>query len=202
MPVITSIARQRGGVVAITLDGGDDPCVLPIEEVIEQALHEGSQVDTETWDTLRSRGRGRLVVRRALERLARRQCTEAELRTWLGRSFDAAEVAHAVARMRELGYLNDEAWANSYVASLRSRARGTALLRQELQHHGVPGELAARVLEEHDDLEAALAAARRRLVSLGRLDEERLRRRLYDFLRRRGFDHGIAQLVLSRLLAS
>ena len=202
MPVITAIARQRNGVVAITLDGEGESHVIPIESVIEHGLHEGARLETGAWADMRRHGRERLAVRRALESLARRPRTEAELGTVLARSFAADEVAHAVTRMRELGYLDDRAWAASYAASGRSRQRGAALLRRELQQHGVPGELAARVLEDHDDLEAALAAARKRLTALGRLDEQQIRRRLYDFLRRRGFDHGIARVVLEQLVAS
>jgi regulatory protein len=170
--------------------------------VIERGLHEGAHLADGDWSAIRATGGQRIAVRRALEILARRPRTAAELHTALARRFDDGDAAHAVARMRELGYLDDEAWAHSYVASGRARQRGTALLRLELTQHGVPGDLAARVLEEHDDLEAALAAARKRLTALGRLDEERIRRRLYDFLRRRGFDHGIARVVLERLVAS
>jgi regulatory protein len=200
-PVITGIERRRRGVVAVTVDDGEEPSLLPVEAIIEHALHEGSVLPAPDWETLRVHGRRRLAVRRSLEILSRRQRTEAELRSTLARDFAAEEIDHAVARLRELRYLDDEAWATSYVASLRSETRGSSLLKQELRRHGVPGELAERVVEEHDDLEAALAAARRRLGSLGRLDEEKMRRRLYDFLRRRGFDHGIAQLVVARLTA-
>ncbi len=202
-PVITAIERRRRGVVAVTIDDGEEPCLLPVEEIIEHALHEGASLGPAAWEDLRRRGRERLAVRRALEVLARRRRTQAELRTALVRqAFAPDEVDHAVGRMRELHYLDDEAWASSYVASMRAETRGTALLKQELRSHGVSGDMAERVLQEHDDVEAALAAARRRLTSLGRLDEERVRRRLYDFLRRRGFDHGIAQLVVGRLVTS
>jgi regulatory protein len=201
MPVITSIARRRDGVVAVTVDGEPDSHVVPLELVIEHGLHEGAQFAADDWVRIRRQAGQRLAVRRALELLARKHRTEAELHSALGRRFHADEVAHAVARMRELGYLDDHAWASTYVASGRSQLRGAALLRQELTQHGVPGDMAARVLEEHDDLEAALAAARRRLTALGRLDEQQIRRRLYDFLRRRGFDHSIARVVLERLVA-
>lgn len=202
MPVITAIARRRNGIVAITIDGEDTSHVIPLEFVIEHGLHEGTRLEADAWSAIRERGGRRLAVRRALEILARRPRTAAELQTALLRHCNEEDAAHAVARMRELGYLDDQAWAQSYVASGRSRQRGTALLRHELKQHGVPGDMAARVLEEHDDLEAALSAARRRLAALGRLDEQQIRRRLYDFLRRRGFDHGIARVVMEQLVAS
>lgn len=202
MPVITAITRRRNGIVAVSVDGEAESHVIPLEFVIERSLHEGVHLEPDAWLILRRDGGRRLAVRRALEMLSRRPRTAAELHTALARRFDDDDAAHAVARMRALGYVDDEAWASSYVASGRARQRGTALLRQELRQHGVPGDLAARVLEEHDDLEAALAAARRRLTALGRLDEQQIRRRLYDFLRRRGFDHGIARVVMEQLVAS
>lgn len=202
MPVITAIARRRNGIAALTIDGEEQPHPIPLEYVIEHGLHEGTRLEADAWAAIRQSGGRRLAVRRALEVLARRPRTAAELKTALARHCSEDDAEHAVARMHELGYLDDQAWARSYVSSKRSRQRGTALLRDELKQHGVPGDMAARVLEEHDDLEAALAAARRRLTALGRLDEQQLRRRLYDFLRRRGFDHGIARVVLEQLVAS
>ncbi|MBM3140511.1 MAG: regulatory protein RecX [Chloroflexi bacterium] len=201
-PVITAIERRARGAVAVSLDDGEVPHLLPVELIIESALHEGVRLDDETWRALRARGQEALAVRRALEVLARRPRTAAELRAALVRRFDEQTADRAVERMRELRYLDDEAWAKSYVASSRAQARGSALLREELRRHGVAGPLAARVAEEHDDLAAALAAARKRLAALGTPDEERIRRRLYDFLRRRGFDDGIARLVVARLADS
>src|SRR4051795_2167360 len=56
-------------------------------------------------------------------------------------------VDQAVTRMTELGYLDDEAFARSWVASRdRARPRGGHALRRELQLKGVDRELVDAVV--------------------------------------------------------
>ncbi|MEX2032412.1 MAG: regulatory protein RecX, partial [Dehalococcoidia bacterium] len=178
------------------------PTLLPVDTVVLHHLREGNHLPPEEWRAVTAEGQQLLAVRKALEILARRQKTEHELRTALARSFDATAIEAAVERMRSLGYLNDEAWARNYVASGRAAERGRALLRHELGQHGVPDPLVVTAIEEHDDRAAALAAARKRMRSLRHLDESKRSKRLYDFLRRRGFSSSISRDAMTDVLAA
>jgi regulatory protein len=56
----------------------------------------------------------------------------------------------------ELGYLDDRAFAGAWVESRdRARPRGSAALRRELQHKGVPGQAIDEILSERDARAAA-----------------------------------------------
>lgn len=200
MPTVISIERRPRGVAAVTIDGGDEPCLLPLEEIIEHRLHEGATLAPEAWEAVRRQGRQRLAVRKGLEVLARRRRTEADLRAALGRHFEEAETESAVNRLRDLGYLDDQVWADDYVASTRSDGRGQRRIRLDLRQHGIADAIAARAVEAHDDVAAAQAAAEKRMRSLARLEPERRRRRLYDFLRRRGFGDDVARRVIAEQL--
>ena len=199
-PVITEVQLQKRGVVAVSIDGDDEPTLLPVDTVALHRLREGDHLPPDEWRAVSSEGRRLLAVRKALEILARAQKTEHELRTSLARTFEPDAVEGAVERMASLGYLNDEAWAKNYVASGRAAERGRALLRHELGKHGVPDPLVVTAIEEHDDRAAAIAAATKRMRSLRRLDEAKRSKRLYDFLRRRGFSSSIARDAMSEVL--
>lgn len=96
---------------------------------------------------------------RALRLLAGRPHAAAELRLKLRhRGHDPAEIEAALARLRELGYLDDAAFARS-LAGWRSGSRGRRAIAAELSARGVPRDVAAEVLAEADP-EAERAAAR------------------------------------------
>ena len=130
---------------------------------------------------------GRLALRRAVMLLSVRGLATAELRRRLLRRYPAGAVEAALQARGGSPFLDDRAWALAYVAGTRGRERSTALLRRELRSKGVSVVDAAAAVEEHDDREAALAAARRRVRSLGDLDPAVRTRRLRDYLLRRGF---------------
>lgn len=71
----------------------------------------------------------------ALRMLARRAYSVAELRRTLQKKFGATEeVREAVARLRELGYLNDRKFAEHYASSLvENRSFGRFRIRRELK---------------------------------------------------------------------
>jgi len=133
---------------------------------------------------------------RALLILAGRPHSAAELRLKLRRrGHDADEVESALTRLRELGYLDDAAFAQSLVG-WRSRSRGRRAIASELAARGVPREVSAAVLAEVDP-EAELAAAQALLArSLRDRGDERELSRAVAKLRRRGFDADTIQSAL------
>ena len=136
------------------------------------------------------------AVQRGLALIAQRPRTAADLRDRLGDRFEPATADAAIARLAELGYVDDAAWAAAYVARSRSGERSARMLRAELREHGVAAEDAEDALGAHDDDEAAIAAARR--LARGRAPDERARR-LQGALARRGFGFEVIERALSRL---
>jgi regulatory protein len=96
--------------------------------------------------------------------------------------------------------VDDAAFARTWVDG-RSRLspRSRRLLRRELQAKGIDGEAAREALEPLDDEDAALLAAERRATAMRELPYPEFRRRLGDFLRRRGFDSETARRTAERL---
>lgn len=184
---------------AITVDD-DAPIEIPLETVLEHGLQEGLSLLTEEWIAIRDQSRYRLAVRRALEFLARRRRTRSELQKQLLNSFSETETNGALDRIDELGYLDDESWANAYVTTTRARGRGRSLLVSELRQYGIDDEAQESALAEHDDDGKALAIARKRLRSLQRLASDVRNRRLYAFLRRRGFSNDTAKQAIDEAL--
>jgi regulatory protein len=112
-------------------------------------------------------------------------------------------VEGAVDRLTELGVLDDEAFARSWVESRdRARPRGERALRAELARMGVEREISDEVLEDRreagEGTEVDLDAARRLLAknerSLARVVDPRSRRqRAYALLARNGFDPDVCR---------
>jgi regulatory protein len=118
------------------------------------------------------------------------------------RGFRKEAVDYAIGRMRDLGYLDDAAFARFWVESRQSSTpRSKRALSFELSQRGVSREQVERVLEDRSDADAAYAAAQRRLRSLHGLDYVTFERRLGSFLNSRGFAYGVARSTIQRCWA-
>lgn len=109
-------------------------------------------------------------------------------------------------RFEEVGLVDDEAFARSWV-SARQSGKGLArrALAQELRRKGVDDETAQVALEEvdHEDEEqAARALVQRKLRSLQRVDDVVATRRLVGMLGRKGYPAGLAFAVVREELAA
>ena len=128
-------------------------------------------------------------------------------------------VTGTITRLTEMGYLDDEAFARSWVASRdRARPRGEHALRRELQLKGVDRKLVDGVLDERDEdatlaggddgpISADEAAADRllakKLPSLLREPDPRKRlQKAYGLLARNGFAPGVCSSVSRHVLDS
>jgi regulatory protein len=126
-------------------------------------------------------------MQRGLALLARSARTASDLRERLAERFEEPAVEAAMARLAELGYVDDEAWAAAYMTRTRSAERSARALRLELRARGIAAELASEAVDAHDDTAAAREAARR-LARASRGREPELRaRRLRAAFARRGF---------------
>ena len=156
------------------------------------------------------------VLEAAARYLEARPRAVAEVRRRLTDAGYRAElIERAVARLTELGILDDEAFGRAWVESRdRAHPRGEAALRRELRRKGLDPAVVDRLLEERrtgdgeeglapdaDELAAGRLLDRHRRA-LDRVEDPRARRqRAYALLARHGFDPATASDAARRFLA-
>ncbi len=131
--------------------------------------------------------------------------TEAELAAKLrDRDVPAHSIKAALARARELGAVDDAAFARAWVTERgEQRGYGAARLRQELVRRQVPDpviDLALTQLADRDEEATATQLASERFARLpDSLEAEKVASRLVAFLVRRGYPQGLARRVALRV---
>lgn len=127
------------------------------------------------------------LINAALRFVSYRPRSEKEFRDFLDKKLAKWEISgeglreRVIARMGELGYVDDEKFAQWWVTQRTSfRARGNRLIEFELIRKGVAKEAVRRALTGRNSLEAA-----RRAIGKKRFETPQ---KLYAFLARRGFD--------------
>ncbi|TAJ21766.1 MAG: regulatory protein RecX [Dehalococcoidia bacterium] len=203
-----SVASDGGDVVSAHLEDGEgtepEPTLILGDTAMLHRLTRGRTLTPAEWEAIREEGRTGLAVRHAMNMVARKPRSESEIKRVLVNheaAFDASEVEAAMARLRDLGAVDDSRWASTYVAQPRAAGRGAKLLRRELGQRGVQSADVAAALDGRDEAAEALAAALKRVRSLRGLAPDAARRRLHDFLRRRGFDDSAARRAMDTALA-
>lgn len=137
----------------------------------------------------------------ALRLVASRPRSEQEMRGALARRRVAASLQEEiVSRLKELGLLDDSAFAASFVESRDgSSPRSRRLLAQELRQKGVSREIAAESTSAVNDGDAARRAGERRAAAMAELAYPDFERRLGSFLLRRGFSYETTQQTVRSL---
>jgi regulatory protein len=153
-----------------------------------------------------------VVLEAAARFLEARPRSVAEVRRRLrSAGYRADLVEGAIARMGDLGVLDDEAFARAWIESRdRARPRGERALREELRLKGIDRELIDRLLDERraghgappPDRAAAERLIERHARTLDRIaDPRRRRERAYALLARNGFDPETCRDVAARVTA-
>jgi regulatory protein len=146
------------------------------------------------------------VKERALRLLSVRSRSRFELRQRLLRAdYEPEEIDSALEDLERVGLIDDERFARELAEHQRRKGMGRRVGLAALRVKGVDRELAERIAEDvspEDEAERALDVATRRLTRLRGLEPETRRRRLVDFLLRRGYDPEIARSACVRALAA
>jgi regulatory protein len=180
---------------------------LAAEIALGVPLRLGDPVSDELLRDLEQRDQHWRAREAALNLLSFRPRTRVEMQRRLREKGYAAEVVErCVGELVERKLIDDASFAESFVRDrIRLRPRGRQLMVQELRSKGVDWDTAAATVDELCGQEgvAEVDLARQAAAKWApRAGENRLRarRRLYNFLARRGFGADAARQVVEELL--
>ena len=198
---ITAIERQKQRPRVNIFVDGRFALSLSLALVAQAGLRQGEVVTAERLEALRQADESQQAHDAALRLLAYRPRSEAELRSRLARrGLPPDVIQETVDRLREQGLLDDDAFARYWVETRqRSSPRGRRLLRQELAAKGIAVDTARQAVAAAAEEEAARRAAEKKARHLHDLDYATFRRRLGQFLLRRGFPYETARALVEEL---
>ena len=194
------IGRGRGKRVNVFLDGR---FVLSLESevVVKEGLQVGQELSTAQVEMLSGSDRRQRCLNAAYRYLSYRPRSESEVRERLQRrGFDGDCTEAVMAKLREQGLVDDMAFARFWKENRESFSpRSQRLTRLELKRKGVVSDVIDRVVDAVDDSDSAYRAALDRVRRLPLSDYQSFRRRLGEYLKRRGFGYEVINHTVERV---
>jgi regulatory protein len=139
----------------------------------------------------------------ALRFLKIRPRSIAELKEKLGvKGFSGTEIEAVVHDLIASGLLDDRAFTKSWINYRLARPFGFRRIVQELKAKGIDQEIIDQTLAEvegYSPENVALDLAQRRWQRMPAIEPEKKKKRVMDFLLRRGFDANIVIKVMKQL---
>jgi regulatory protein len=192
--------RRQGKRVNIFLDGRF-AFSLEAEVAVKHGLEMGQELSEGDIEALTGADLRHRCLNAALHYLSYRLRSEAELRQRLHRrGFDGDNVEAALAKLREQGLVDDLAFAQFWKDNREAfRPRSRWLTKLELRQKGVANDIIDQVVADVDEEDSAYRAAVSRARSLPRSDYQSFRRRLGEYLKRRGFSYQVITHTIERV---
>lgn len=199
MPTLTQISETKKGRYALFFDG-EFAFSLDAGTFADADLHQDDELEPWQIEELRKKSDTRRALDKAMDFLALRDHAAGELYDKLCRKFDPHSAATAVARVGELGLLNDEDFARRRAAELLRKRKSRREILLDLNKKGIDRDTAAAVVEalgdeeEDPDLASARALVQRQYASRLAQGKEP---QVAAALARRGFSHAVIRTVLA-----
>lgn len=190
---ITEIRRRRRSLELLVLDGAEGP-LIDRRTLEESPYRTGSVLTEEELETLKKRSEYNRAHDRALYLLGLRDYSCRELAKKLMPEASETVAETVVARLADVGLLNDESYALRLAASLAQyKQYPRRRIEQELQQRGIDRETARRAAEETDcdDFQQALALVRKKYYN--KVNDREAQQKTIAALARRGFSFEAAR---------
>ena len=202
MKQITALRSGRGRRkrVNVYLDGRF-AFSLGAEVVLTERLKVGQELTGEQISALAKTDNFQRCLNAAMRYLSYRPRSESELRERLRRrNFDDESIGGVVAKLKELGLVDDREFAQFWQDNRQAFSpRSSSLTRLELRRKGVAEEVISQVVNPASDGESAYRAALGKARRLPVSDYQSFRRRLGEYLKRRGFSYGVINNTVQQL---
>ncbi len=192
--------KVRGKRVNVFLDG-KFVFSLEAEVAVKEGLRVGQELSEEHIEALAKSDRFQRCLNAAMLYLSYRPRSESELRERLGRrGFDRDNVEVVLARLKELGLVDDTAFAQFWKDNREAfKPRSQWLTRLELRRKGIASDVIEQVVDVIDDEDSAYRAAQGKARSLPLSDYQGFKRRLGEYLRRRGFSYEVINHTVEKI---
>ena len=200
MKKITAIEVQKRSPnrVNIHLDG---EFAFGLARIVAAWLRVGQELSEEKIQQLQLEDARERAYQQAMLFLSYRARSESEIRQNL-RKHEIPEpvIEQTLERLRQDGLANDSEFARAWVEN-RSvfRPRSRRLMAMELRQKGLNDEAVTSATADVDDAALAYEAALKRVSRLKGLEWNEFRKKLSDFLARRGFSYSVIAPVVTRM---
>jgi len=173
---------------------------LEAKTVAKEGLEVGQELSAGQVEVLAKSERFDRCLKAANRYFSYRPRSESELRGRLRqRGFDGDSVETVIAKLREQGLVDDIAFTQFWKDSRESFSpRSQWLTKLELRQKGVAADIIDRVVNGANDEDSAYRAALGKAHRLPLADYQSFRRRLGEFLKRRGFGYGVINSTVKR----
>lgn len=200
MRKITAIEAQkkRSNRVNIYLDG---VFAFGLERITAAWLRVGQELDEKKIEQLQVDDARERALQQAMLFLSYRARSESEIRQNLRKhEIPEAMIEETLERLRKNGLVNDEKFARAWVENRNTfRPRSRRMLAMELRQKGLDDEAIGPALSEVDEESLAYQAAQKKANRLKSLEWNDFRKKLYEFLARRGFSYSVVTPVVTRV---
>jgi regulatory protein len=200
MRKITAIVVQKRSPnrVNIYLDG---EFAFGLARIVAAWLRTGQELSEEKIEQLQAEEARERAFQQAILFLSYRSRSESEIRQNLRKhEFSEPVIETTLERLREGGLANDNQFARAWVENRTTfRPRSRRLMAMELRQKGLNEEAVSSAVENVDDEALAYEAAQKRAVRFQGLEWNEFRKKLSDFLARRGFSYSVIAPVITRI---
>jgi regulatory protein len=200
MKKITAIEVQKRSPnrVNIYLDG---EFAFGLARIVAAWLRTGQELSEEKIEQLQAEDARERAFQQAMLFLSYRARSESEIRQNL-RKHEIPEpvIEQTLERLRQDGLANDNQFARAWVENRTTfRPRSRRLMAMELRQKGLAEEAVSAAVESVDDEALAYEAAQKRATRFKGLEWTEFRKKLSDFLARRGFSYSVIAPVVNRI---
>ena len=200
MKKITAIDVQKRtpNRVNVHLDG---EFAFGLARIVAAWLRVGQELSDEKIEQLQAEDARERAFQQAMLFLSYRARSEAEIRQNLRKhEIPDPVIEQTLERLRQEGLANDHQFARAWVENRSTfRPRSRRLMAMELRQKGLNDEAVASAVAHVDDEGLAYEAAQKKVARYKHLEWNEFRKKLSDFLARRGFSYSVVAPVVTRI---
>lgn len=192
------VQKRNPNRVNVYLDG---EFAFGLARIVAAWLRVNSELDEKKIEQLQAEDARERAIQQAMLYLSYRARSESEIRQNLRKhEFTDDVIDHTLERLRRDGLANDSGFAQAWVENRSAfRPRSRRMLSMELRQKGIDDEASADALKKIDDESLAYEAAQKRAPRFKDLDWNEYRKKLSEFLARRGFSYPVIAPVVTRI---
>jgi len=200
MRKITAIEAQKRTPNRVNIHLNGD-FAFALARIVAAWLRVGQELSEEKIGQLQDQDARERAFQQAMLFLSYRARSESEIRKNLRKhEIPDAVIEQTLERLRQNGLANDDQFARAWVENRNTfRPRSRRMMAMELRQKGLGDEAIESAIETVDDEASAYLAAQKRSARLKDLEWNDFRKKLSEFLARRGFSYSVIAPVVTRI---